>query len=165
MQVVRARTNCGRRLIGLQIPAKLTDIVKNRISSGPPLHSAIIDLAPGTTSHGVVAEKANDRCGKRSRIKQQRETEFFAPACGIEHTIDGTETEEDDCDPNAGWDKEDQLVTDQGGASDLIASGLWQANDEAETLYVEANISSTKLPDLNKLEKTRRLRSGADASK
>ncbi len=134
----------------MQIPAKLTEIVKARISSGPPLHSKTIEPIPSN----VVAEKATDQHSKKPRIKRQRETDFSAPACSLETKFDGTETE-DDCESDAGLDNEDQLADDRDCASDLIASGLWQADDEAENLFVEADITSSKFSNAKKAEKTR----------
>ncbi len=139
----------------MQIPAKLTETVKKRISSGPPLHSTTIDPSPITN---VDLENVRERCSKKARIKRQRETEFYAPAGGLEHSIDGTETEDEDCESDMGPDIEGQAAADQSGASDLIASGFWELDDEAETLFVEAETPSPKVKDGQKPEKSRFLR-------
>jgi hypothetical protein len=141
-------------LIGLQIPAKLTETVNKLISSGPPLHFTTLEASP--SPNNVDLEKTSERQSKKPRSKRQRESDFSA--CGLEHTIDGTETEGDDCDSDIGQDNEDQSVTDQSGTSDLIASGFWQADDEAETLFAEADTCSPKIDDSKKNEKSMSLR-------
>ena len=99
-QVVRARTSCGRRLIGVQIPAKLAEEVKRKISSGPPLHAAGIDPMP--ISNTVSFDEERDQSSKQRRTKHKRDGAYCSLEAVSESAIPvggiGTESDGDDSD-------------------------------------------------------------------
>ena len=115
---MRAKTSCGRRLIGVQIPAKLTEKVKSQISTGAPLHSVSIDQP--SQSVIVEVELKSEQLSRHRKQKHKREAAFATP---------GTFSNEIETD-------DDEVLGTE--AEDLIFSGLWVADEEAETLYVQA---------------------------
>jgi hypothetical protein len=134
MQVVRARTSCGRRLIGVQIPAKLAVEVKRKVSAGPPFHAIPIDLSPPTTAL-VLLNEATGPSPKQRKLKKKRDAVFssLAALSDRKEAAESTESEDENSDEIL---EQDETGTKDPGMEDLLSSGLWQADKEAEALYV-----------------------------
>ena len=127
---MRAKTSCGRRLIGVQIPAKLTEKVKSQISTGAPLHSVSIDQP--SQSVIVEVELKSEQLSRHRKQKHKREAAFATPGTF------SNEIETDD-DEVLGTEVEaSEVAIHRQATEDLIFSGLWVADEEAETLYVQA---------------------------